>query len=160
MLTAPQSNPYPLLTLTDLGLCKRIPRPPQSPMLEYACGSVDYAAPELLMQQPYDGRSTDMWALGVLLYAMMEGRLPFDLRPRQRRGGNVKHRIARCDWMWCEYGDEYGEWMESKGKGLEGAREVVEGLLKKVGRGRWHEEKVAKHTWVREGVTVNGGLRL
>ena len=100
-----------------------------------------------------------MWAVGVLLYSLIEGRLPFDPLPGQRRAGNVKHRIARCDWMWCEYGDRNGEWNEEKGKGLEGAHQIVEGLLKKVGRGRWSEEKVAEHPWVRSGITVKEGLK-
>ncbi|KAI9718185.1 MAG: hypothetical protein M1828_006817 [Chrysothrix sp. TS-e1954] len=159
-ISDPISYPHPLITLTDLGLSKRIPKPPQSPLLSHACGSADYAAPELLLQQPYDGRSTDVWALGVLLYALLEGRLPFDPVPGQRRQASSKHRIARCDWMWCEYGDENGEWLESKGKLLQGAREVVEGTLKKVGRGRWELDKVREHDWAREGIKVAGGLRL
>ena len=100
-----------------------------------------------------------MWAIGVLLYALMEGRLPFDALPGQRKPGNVKHRIARCDWMWCVYGDQFGNWLDDKGSELVGAKECVEGLLQKAGRGRWSEEKVSKHEWVREGITVDGGFR-
>lgn len=159
----PTHYPFPLVTLTDLGLSKRIPPPPASPLLTHPCGSVDYAAPEVLLGQPYDGRSTDAWALGVLLYALMEGKLPFDAVPRgKRRGtGNVKHRIARCEWLWCDYGDEHGDWDAAvpRANEMQGAREVVEGLLKKVGRGRWPLEKVRATDWVAQGVQVEGGLR-
>ena len=159
-ITDPIAYAHPFITLTDLGLSKRIPRPPESPLLTHACGSADYAAPELLLQQPYDGRATDVWALGVLLYALLEGRLPFDPVPGQRRQASSKHRIARCDWMWCEYGDEHGEWVDSKGKALEGARDVVEGTLRKVGRGRWDLDRIKEHEWVREGIKAAGGLRV
>lgn len=67
----PTSFPEPIVTLTDLGLGRRIPDPPESPLLTTRCGSEDYAAPEILLGQPYDGRHTDAWALGVLLYALM-----------------------------------------------------------------------------------------
>lgn len=128
-------------------------------MLTHHCGSADYAAPELLMQQAYDGRATDMWALGVVLYSLLEGRLPFDQIPGQRRQASVKHRIARCDWMWCVYGDQYGDWIADKAPDLEAAREVTEGLLRKVGRGRWTLEKVESHEWVKNGIMIPGGLQ-
>lgn len=34
-------------------------------------------APELVRKHEYDGRHVDMWALGVLLYAMLAGSFPF-----------------------------------------------------------------------------------
>jgi|TARA_B110000305_G_C19447373_1_gene645645 MAP/microtubule affinity-regulating kinase len=34
-------------------------------------------APELVRKNEYDGRQVDMWALGVLLYAMLTGMFPF-----------------------------------------------------------------------------------
>lgn len=158
----PRTTAQPIITLTDLGLAKHIPQPPASPMLTHPCGSIDYAAPEVLLGQPYDGRATDAWALGVLLYALMEGRLPFDPIPNSRRRGasNVKHRIARCDWLWCEYGDEDGEWdaTTAKGQEMEGARRVVEGLLKKVSRGRWSLDMVAESEWVKGGILTEDGL--
>eukprot|EP00043_Microstomoeca_roanoka_P012763 m.124069 g.124069 ORF g.124069 m.124069 type:complete len:517 (-) comp15583_c1_seq2:152-1702(-) len=41
------------------------------------CGSYAYAAPEILDGRPYHGQRSDIWSLGVVLYAMTCGRLPF-----------------------------------------------------------------------------------
>ncbi|RYN18852.1 hypothetical protein AA0113_g8448 [Alternaria arborescens] len=161
LLKNPQSHPYAIATLTDLGLSRRIPAPPESPLLTTRCGSEDYAAPEILLGQPYDGRSTDSWALGVLLYALMEGRLPFDPLPGKAASrSRAAHRIARCDWSWVKFGDEDGEWDAEKGKEWGGARECVEGLLKKVSRGRKSLEDIEKLEWVQQGIQVEGGLRM
>lgn len=111
------------------------------------------------MGQEYDGRATDAWALGVLLYAIMEGRLPFDPVPGARRKSPTSHRIARCEWQWLRYADAEGEWDGGKGAELEGAREVVEGLLARA-RSRWGLDKVEEREWVRGGVVVEGGLRM
>ena len=113
------------------------------------------------MGQPYDGRATDAWALGVLLYALLEGRLPFDPVPGNRRQSPTSHRIARCEWSWVRWADKDGEWDEAKGKekGLEGARDVVEGLLKRV-RGRWSLDRVAKEPWVEAGIRLQGPLKI
>lgn len=153
-----QNYPFPIVTLTDLGLGRWIPKPPDSPLLDTKCGSEDYAAPELLMGQEYDGRATDAWALGVTLYSIMEGRLPFDAIPGARRNSPPKHRIARCEWSWVRYADDDGEWDPVKGKELAGAKEVVEGLLARL-RNRWSLEKVQGTEWVSKGIEVEGGLR-
>ncbi|KAK8214395.1 kinase-like domain-containing protein [Phyllosticta capitalensis] len=158
-IQSPQTHPTALLTLTDLGLCRRIDL--ADPLLTTRCGSEDYAAPEILLGQSYDGRSTDAWALGVLLYALMEGRLPFDPPPGKGRArSRTVHRIARCDWMWCVFGDDDGEWDPEKPETVPwaGAREVVEGLLKKVSRGRKSLDEVAEMDWVKMGLQVEGGV--
>jgi protein-serine/threonine kinase len=111
------------------------------------CGSEDYAAPEILLGQPYDGRSTDAWALGVLLYALMEGRLPFDPPPGKAGRTRASHRIARCDWDWIKFGDEDGEWDVEKGKEW-------------VSRGRKSLEDIEKMNWVQQGIQVDGGLKM
>jgi serine/threonine protein kinase len=108
-----------VVTLTDLGLSRRIPEPPESPLLTTRCGSEDYAAPELLMGQPYDGRQTDAWALGVMLYALMEGRLPFDPLPRARGDpaklkARTPHRIAR--WLGTDMATKTGTGIPRRAK--------------------------------------------
>ncbi|KAH0574496.1 Kinase, CAMK CAMKL [Spironucleus salmonicida] len=50
----------------------------QSQSLDTACGSPSYAAPEMLTGKKYDGFKTDVWASGIVLFAMICGHLPFD----------------------------------------------------------------------------------
>lgn len=47
-------------------------------LLETYCGSPFYAAPEMIRGQPYCGPEVDIWSMGVILYALLAGRLPFE----------------------------------------------------------------------------------
>ena len=151
-----------VVTLTDLGLGRRIPEPPESPLLTTRCGSDDYAAPEIHLGQPYDGRQTDAWALGVTLYALMEGRLPFDPLPGARGDPaelrkRTPHRIARCEWAWVKFGDEDGDWDKERGKEFIGANVIVDALLKRSSR-RKELGSISQMEWVKGGIQVPGGL--
>lgn len=155
--------PNSVITVTDLGLSRRIA---EGEKLETRCGSDDYAAPEVIMGQPYDGRAIDAWSLGVLLYALLESRLPFDPHPgmtdAHRMRSRTSHRIARVEWRWVEYagedGDNEGNEAKFSDRGLLGAMEITEGLLKRA-RSRWTLPKVAEHQWVRQGIRVEGGVK-
>ena len=44
---------------------------------ETSCGTPSYSSPQVISGAPYDGKKNDVWSLGVVLYAMVSGRLPW-----------------------------------------------------------------------------------
>ncbi|ELT89723.1 hypothetical protein CAPTEDRAFT_157465, partial [Capitella teleta] len=65
------------LKLIDFGLCAK-PKGGMERQLQTCCGSPAYAAPELIAGKQYRGGEADLWSMGVLLYALLCGYLPFD----------------------------------------------------------------------------------
>ncbi|KAK4702047.1 hypothetical protein P7C70_g4180, partial [Phenoliferia sp. Uapishka_3] len=47
-------------------------------LLETSCGSPHYASPEIVSGLNYHGSSSDIWSCGIILFALLTGRLPFD----------------------------------------------------------------------------------
>lgn len=69
------------LKLSDFGFARghMKPRSEGNPILsETFCGSYAYASPEILKGIPYEPQLSDVWSMGVVLYAMVFGKLPFD----------------------------------------------------------------------------------
>jgi len=44
------------------------------------CGSPIYAPPEIVLRRSYDGPLVDVWSIGVILFTMVTGHLPWKLR--------------------------------------------------------------------------------
>ena len=66
-------TPKNKLKLTDFGFARKF----DGTKLETYCGSYAYAAPEVILGEPYIGEPVDVWSMGVILYAMVSGKLPF-----------------------------------------------------------------------------------
>lgn len=59
--------------LADFGFASRVIYPES---LTKQCGTPFFVAPEILMKRPYD-QSADMWSLGVIIYIVLGGVMPF-----------------------------------------------------------------------------------
>ncbi|KAF7256618.1 hypothetical protein EG68_07884 [Paragonimus skrjabini miyazakii] len=86
---------------------------PQS-LLSTWCGSPPYAAPEIFKGEPYVGTKADIWSLGVVLYVMVCGTLPFDAQALP----HLRHQVLSASfrvpyWLSCVC-ERLIRWMLSK----------------------------------------------
>ncbi|KAL8180337.1 UNVERIFIED_CONTAM: Testis-specific serine/threonine-protein kinase 1 [Gekko kuhli] len=68
------------IKLSDFGFSKRLVRDEEGKVIHSKtfCGSAAYAAPEVLQGIPYEPKIYDIWSLGVILYIMVCGSMPYD----------------------------------------------------------------------------------
>jgi serine/threonine protein kinase len=74
--------------ITDLGLCHANV---DNRLLSTPCGTTFYAAPEVISGEVYDGKAVDVWSLGVVLYVICTGSLPWT------------HEIINCNFTTPMY---------------------------------------------------------
>jgi len=78
-------SPNSEIKITDFGLAFR-----GDVAINECCGTPQYVSPEVLEKQPVTS-SSDMWSLGVILYLLLCGFLPFYARDRHKLESNIKH---------------------------------------------------------------------
>ncbi|KAJ9123993.1 hypothetical protein QFC22_000785 [Naganishia vaughanmartiniae] len=66
---------YLTLKIADFGMASF---QSEEEWLRTSCGSPHYASPEIISGAYYHGSVVDVWSSGVILYALLCGRLPFD----------------------------------------------------------------------------------
>lgn len=63
------------IKIADFGMASLME---EGTLLETSCGSPHYASPEVVKGLRYNGMEADVWSCGVVLFALLTGRLPFD----------------------------------------------------------------------------------
>lgn len=76
-----------ILKIIDFGLSNQYDK-----YLSTPCGSPCYASPEMIHGSKYNGLAIDLWASGVILFAMVCGYLPFDDKNNEK----LFAKILRC----------------------------------------------------------------
>ncbi|EJT98171.1 Pkinase-domain-containing protein [Dacryopinax primogenitus] len=71
------------------------------------CGSLYFAAPELLNAKVYTGPEVDVWSFGVVLYVLVCGRVPFDDQSMPALHAKIKRGVV-----------EYPNWLSQECKNL------------------------------------------
>lgn len=102
-------------------------------LLATFCGSPLYASPEIVKGTPYQGPEVDCWSLGVLLYTLVYGAMPFD-------GSNFKRLVKQIS-----QGDYY------EPKKASAASPLIREMLTVCPKRRATIESICSHWWVNEG---------
>ncbi|KAI9359146.1 kinase-like domain-containing protein [Pilaira anomala] len=136
------SQGEPHLKLTDFGLARVFD--PENPILTTRCGSEEYAAPEIVQSLGYDGRLTDTWSFGIILYALLVGYLPFSYNPRRgEKLSHLFHRIILAQVKWPKT-DNIST----------GAKEVVNSILVRQPEKRIRLNQLDTLTWFNKVYTM------
>ncbi|KAK7512264.1 kinase-like domain-containing protein [Phyllosticta citriasiana] len=105
----------------------------KSNYLQTWCGTICYSAPEMLKGEKYAGEKVDVWSLGIILYALLCGELPFD----DDDENTTKMRILKEE-------PKYPEHMQEQTK------ELVVKLLSKRPLLRPSLSELLQHPWLSE----------
>ncbi|CAJ0847445.1 2607_t:CDS:2, partial [Entrophospora sp. SA101] len=133
----------PIIKLTDFGLAKFVD--PTNPLLSTRCGSEEYAAPELISgKSPYDGKKTDIWSLGIILYSLLVGYLPFNFDgPRKQ----FLHKIIKAEFDFPKTSME-GE-RGRRGTISNEAKDLIKKILMSDPDKRFTLEEISNHEWLK-----------
>eukprot|EP00887_Chlorella_sp_A99_P005827 scaffold1.g5827.t1 len=89
--------------LIDFGLCGYYVA---GKRLRCHCGSPSYAAPEIVARKDYLGPPVDVWSLGVVLFAMLAGYLPFHAKEKKQLSEKIMAGVYKTPaWMSAEAAD-------------------------------------------------------
>lgn len=107
--------------------------------MKTSCGSPCYAAPELVLtQSPYEGKKVDIWSLGVILYAMLAGYLPFDDDPDNEDGSD----IVKLYQYICKTPLTFPEYVSPE------ARDLLRRIIVPDPKRRINMDEIRNHTWL------------
>ena len=101
-------------------------------LLSTACGSPCYAAPEMLDGKMYNGSTVDIWSVGVVLFSMICGYLPF----HEESNKEMYKKIIAGKYTVPSHVSKFG-------------RELIHSLLNTNPKKRIKIQQIKKHSWIK-----------
>ena len=86
------------IKISDFGLSKYILES-ENFLVRTPCGSPCYVSPECISGRPYNGKTTDVWSCGVILYTMLTGHIPWTKNSEEQ----VFRQIKRAQYICPKY---------------------------------------------------------
>uniref|UniRef100_A0A672NYV3 non-specific serine/threonine protein kinase n=1 Tax=Sinocyclocheilus grahami TaxID=75366 RepID=A0A672NYV3_SINGR len=131
-----------VLKVIDLGFARLFPS--GSAPLQTPCFTLQYAAPELFHSSGYD-QACDLWSLGVILYTMLSGQVPFQSEKKgmtSSHAADIMHKIKEGDFSldgeaWRGVSEE--------------AKDLVRGLLTVDPERRLKLSALKENAWLQGG---------
>ena len=128
-----QQNDFGIIKIMDFGLSKIVST--QEKMVD-GYGTLSYVAPEVLLRTPYN-KEVDIWSMGVILYYMLCGHLPF----KGNKEVVIAEKIVNDDLEFDE-----DEW-EVRSKRV---RDLITSCLKKEPEERITIDEFLNHPWFKK----------
>eukprot|EP01117_Protostelium_nocturnum_P020160 TRINITY_DN894_c0_g1_i1.p1 TRINITY_DN894_c0_g1~~TRINITY_DN894_c0_g1_i1.p1 ORF type:complete len:313 (-),score=52.65 TRINITY_DN894_c0_g1_i1:213-1151(-) len=131
------------VTIIDFGLSSLVE--PDSPCIDFS-GSKEYCPPELLLRKPFDPFRADVWSLGVTMYCILFGRLPFDVKKDHAilTTTGVHPRVQFPTQSM--FGDSVSD----------NAKNLIEKMLESDPSKRLSMQEVEKHAWFHKRFSIAG----
>ncbi|NXR75365.1 KS6A5 kinase, partial [Pycnonotus jocosus] len=130
------------IKIIDFGFARL--KPPDNQPLKTPCFTLHYAAPELLNHNGYD-ESCDLWSLGVILYTMLSGQVPFQSQDRSLTCTSALEIMKKI--KKGEFSFEGEAWKNVS----EEAKELIRGLLTVDPNKRIKMSSLRYNEWLQDG---------
>uniref|UniRef100_A0A6I8NRG6 Ribosomal protein S6 kinase n=1 Tax=Ornithorhynchus anatinus TaxID=9258 RepID=A0A6I8NRG6_ORNAN len=130
------------IKIIDFGFARL--KPPDNQPLKTPCFTLHYAAPELLNHNGYD-ESCDLWSLGVILYTMLSGQVPFQSHDKSLTCTNaveIMKKIKKGDFSF-----EGEAWKNVSQE----AKDLIQGLLTVDPNKRLKMSGLRYNEWLQDG---------
>ena len=130
-----QQNEFGVIKIMDFGLSKIVS--PNERMVD-GYGTLSYVAPEVLLRTPYN-KEVDIWSMGVILFYMLSGKLPF----RGHREQEVAEKIVYDE---LEFDEDDWETRSQK------VQDLISSCLQKKKEDRITIDKFINHPWFKKNM--------
>ena len=124
------------IKMCDFGVSRLITK---GQMIQEQCGTPAYLAPEIIADQGYEGFYVDIWSLGILMYAMLQGTVPFKAQNLQELHAQIMKGSVNYP---VQITDE--------------ARDLIDRMLVIIPNKRIQIPEILAHSWMKGALDPDG----